>query len=627
MSKKAKTPKTAPPEEGPVGTPAPVPNYDAKRVWKSTTQYSSVSFDTHDGEHFDVLVPVKGRPSRERETQAALEYAQALRRVRTLWDSGLDAEWLAKLRENLIRTAAGYVALQLVTIASERFGEEGLIALYGDLESVVAEDRVEAVTEEVINVAAERQARALRNAYEHNQDALDEVIRQIELDAVTAVLLDFEEEHHTALETMSEEEANRLFDEALDKDLGTRRGEYAAQMSEYFAHQALDALEAGSVPLETLLEYLDITPTQGEELALPPLDLARAGLGLLTMQPAQTIDRAARGPSGWLHPPNFFPRFNDPRSPLFVEYRREGATAEALSEGVNRLNPRTADVWRLITARSLEAWPEAQDSPSFVWIDVHELAGAMGYKKHHKGGYKPEHLAEIARAIHALDSFRITLPLGTEIYKPAKAGSKQRATEELTSVRTYKVLHIDAQDEVRNLFGELWEMRYSLKPGEWIKLFPRLYAPLFRALVELPAKAGASTWAKAIGTELVYKYRQNAEKSDGIERLKVRTILDRAVLLEEATQNRNKGRIRTYFEEALDLLKAEGVCAGWEYAPEDSDRLEAVAGARGWFDVWLECRVLITTPDSIASELEATRDTARKARRQQQRRRRLSDTR
>lgn len=622
-------PKDTPAEEEQADAPPPVPHYDAARITKTPRTYTDVTITHQDGREENILVPVpQGRMSKKKVGQTALHYAHTQQRVIDAWRIDLDDEWLEKLRESLISTAAGYAAIQLVTIAGDRFGEEGLTALYGDLEAALEEDKIDALTDAAIDRATARQERAFRAAFADHTDNLNAVIRQIEYNAVTAVLLDFEEAYGDAIHDMSAEEYDRLFNAALDEHFTDLRHEYSMLASQDLARQMLEALEAGSVPLEKLLEYLDVTQPSSEAPAPTlELDLARTGLGILTMQPAQTIDRAARSPSGWLHPPNFFPRFNDPRSPLFVEYRREGVTAEALSEGVNRLNPRTADVWRLITARSLEAWPDAQDSPSFVWIDVHELASAMGYKKHHKGGYKPEHLAEIARAIHALDAFRITLPLGTTVYKPAKAGSKQRATEELEGVRTYKVLHIDAQDEVRNLFGELWEMRYNLKPGEWIKLFPRLYAPLFRALVELPAKAGASTWAKAIGTELVYKYRQNAEKSDGVERLKVRTILDRAVLLEEATQNRNKGRIRTYFEEALDLLKAEGVCAGWEYTPEDSDRLEAVAGVRGWFDVWLECRVLITTPDSITSELEATRDTARKARRQQQRRRRLSDTR
>lgn len=403
------------------------------------------------------------------------------------------------------------------------------------------------------------------------------------------------------------------FDEAL---LNNPRTAAAVGMGDV-AQEARQApvLTGGKVTLKSIDNAPALTPRSWE--------LER--LSLLTMQPMQTIDRATRSPSGWRLGADRLPRFNDPRSPLFVEYQRDGATAEALAEGVNRLNPRTADVWRLITARSLEAWPLGQDRPPSVWLDVRELADAMGYKKHHKGGHKPEHIAEVVRAVHDLDALYINLPLGTQVYQAAKPGSKRRTPTKLEALRRLKVLLIRGNDEVRNLFGDSWPLRYKLEPGDWIELYPRSYAPLFKALVELPAKAGASTWAKAIGTELLFQYRQNTKNSSGVERLKVRTLLERAGRLEEATESRNKSRMRTYFEEALDLLKAEEVCAGWEYEPKDSDQLEAVAGARGWFAGWLECRVLITTPDNITNELQATSGAAMKAQRAQQKRR-LSDT-
>lgn len=407
---------------------------------------------------------------------------------------------------------------------------------------------------------------------------------------------------------------NLDWDEAFQRHAETLHEENLQALTweyiENIAQGTLEKWQPSKRPLEELRRdllldlRLDDPAVEGAP-ALTPLDLERTSLGILSMQPAQTIDRAARGPSGWQLSPDHLPRFTDPRNPLFVEYRRDGATAEALAEGVNRLNPRTADVWRLVTARSLEAWSPGHDSPPSVWVDVREIAAAMGYKKHHKGGYKPEQLAEVARAVHDLDAFHITLPLGTQIYEPAKAGGRRRAPQKLEAVRTHKVLHISARDELRNLFGQRYELRYELKPGDWIKHFPRTYAPLFRALVELPAKAGANTWAKAIGTELAYQYRQNARNSVRVEKLKVRTLLERAVLLEEATANRNKSRMRANFEEALDILKAEEICANWEYEPGDADALEARAGVRGWFDIWLECRVHFTAPERITEELQA----------------------
>lgn len=422
------------------------------------------------------------------------------------------------------------------------------------------------------------------------------------------------------------------FDRHLQEVTEERYTSLALAHGESIARATLEAHKPVELPITTLRQrlglnqLLEIAGTllaeheqataleypKGEALGLRP---EPADLNMLSMQPAQTIDRAARGPAGWSLDPDLLPRFTDPRSPLFVEYQLDGATAEALAEGVNRLNPRTADVWRLIAARTLEAWTEGQDVPPGIWLDVREIAAAMGYKKHHKGGYKPEHLTEVAKAVQDLNAFHITLPLGTQIYQPAAAGSKKRPPVRLEASRTYKVLTISARDEVRNMFGERYGLRYKLRLDEWIRHYPRQFAPLFKTLVELPAKAGVSTWAKAIGTEIVFQYKQNSARSTGVERLKVKTLLERSLLLEEAATSRYKGRMRDYFEGALSLLSESEppVCGGWEYDPEDSDRLEAVAGTRGWFDVWLECRVCVTVPQNVKEALQKSKEAAQAA--------------
>ena len=318
-----------------------------------------------------------------------------------------------------------------------------------------------------------------------------------------------------------------------------------------------------------------------------------------SMLPAQTVDRASRGTAGWLYPDNGPPRFEDPRNDHAVEYMRDGVSLDKLREGVMQLNPRTADVWRLVTAASLEAWLEGQLEPPAVWIDVRELVEVMGYTKHHKGGYKQEDLSRAAQALADLDSFHIVIPLGAKIYPQDPRTGKRRKTK-LAAVRTYKVLTKAATEELRDLFGNSYPMRWFIKPGEWIKSYPRHYAPLYRAIVELPAKPGRPTWAKAIGTELSYQYRQDRDRKQD-KKLKVLTLLERACLLDEAREAKNKKRIRDYFEGALDLLTDIDVCEKWEYEGSDIDRVDRVK--RGWFNVWLEAHVVVTAPAHIVEAL------------------------
>lgn len=659
MSKKAKKPKKAQPTEEKAAEkellnyePTPVEPAEANSL---QFRYSLRYEGEERAREIYITVPNEPGATWEKSKTHAFRYYDALRRAEEWVEKeGVVDDLIEGDRANswqharaINKYAAGiitnnYLRVYMARALDDEAEAEYLQELSDALEVKDADDLVDRLfrAAEVVADTVAGQWAELESGPGSLPETAREYYSSHAANLAAAAILRAEEEREENSETDWAEAFHRHLDEVTEE----RAHLLALEHGNSIARSTLEEHQPVSMPLEKLRASLGLDlllqsalegkAGQASDTAKPAeapaptleLDLDRAGLGILSMQPAQTIDRAARSPSGWLIAPDRLPRFNDPRSPLFVEYQRDGATAEALAEYVSGLNPRTADVWRLITARSLEAWQQGQDSPPSIWLDVREIAAAMGYKKHHRGGYKPEHLEEVARAIRDLDAFRLTLPLGTEIYQPAKAGSKRRAPEKLTAVRIHKVLEISTQDEVRNLFGDSWPLRYELKPGAWIKNFPRTYAPLFRALVELPAKAGASTWAKAIGTELAYQYRQNAKNSNGVEKLKVRTMLERAVLLQEASASRNKGRMRTYFEEALDTLTAENVCAGWTYEPEDSDRLEAVAGVRGWFDVWLECRVLITTPDSITSELQATSDTAKKAQREQ-RRRRLRDTR
>lgn len=123
----------------------------------------------------------------------------------------------------------------------------------------------------------------------------------------------------------------------------------------------------------------------GRERQLLRLELPQHSYSL-TMMPAQTVDRAARGGSNWnLSSDDDAPMFLDSNNAHTVAYVADDLTLEALRERVMKLNPRTADVWRLCTAAILEAWPEGQLEPPRVWIDMRDLCNALGFTKHHKG--------------------------------------------------------------------------------------------------------------------------------------------------------------------------------------------------------------------------------------------------
>jgi hypothetical protein len=347
---------------------------------------------------------------------------------------------------------------------------------------------------------------------------------------------------------------------------------------------------------ETTPEWvLEVYAIEVGDYAASDMDHIRA----LSMQPAQSVDRSLRSAAGWEIPDGGPPRFTDPRNQHIIEYVQEGLSEKKLREAVMQLNARHADVWRLITAASLEAWPEGQNSPDAVWVDVRELLDVMGYKKAKNGGYKSEHRLEAARAILNISNLRIVIPMGSGVF-PVDPNTGKRKRTQLKAQRNFSVINVTATDEFRDLFNNKYPMRWQLRPGEWIREYPRQFAKLYRSIIQLPAKPGTPSWAKAIGTELSYQYKQD-RNPDPVKTLRVETILERSMLLEEAKSTRKKDRVREYFESALDLLKDVNVCKSWEYVTSDINAVDT--GNRLWFTKWLQCRVKITAPETILAAL------------------------
>jgi hypothetical protein len=320
-------------------------------------------------------------------------------------------------------------------------------------------------------------------------------------------------------------------------------------------------------------------------------------------QAMQSVDRAVRTPDNWKFPDYDAPVFHDDSNQHVVRYQDEGVTLEQLQIEVRSLAPRTADVLRLITARSLDAWQEGHAEPPAVWVDARELCEMMGYQKAKRGGFRTEQVASVTKALVDLERLWVEIPKGTFQY-PIDPKSKKRTKTTLEASRSYRVFSVMGKDELRDLFGNRYPLRWKVRPGEWIQWYPRQFAPLLAKIVELPASGTINTWAKSLGTELTYQYRQDRSRSID-KTLTVERLLLRAGVLNEVmdwSRNRNATRARAYFEKAMDELQNLGVCERWEFHPEDFDALEA-SGNKRWFDLWLSSRIIVTAPQWLIDRL------------------------
>ncbi|NJK44465.1 MAG: hypothetical protein HC933_09415 [Pleurocapsa sp. SU_196_0] len=335
------------------------------------------------------------------------------------------------------------------------------------------------------------------------------------------------------------------------------------------------------------------TRTRIEALAQEYLRQPNATLNILTPSTAQSVDRAVRSSDGWSFDGEA-PQFLDQINRHTVEYVADGQTREAMRRSVQALNPRVADVWRLITATALEAWREDRDEPPPVWLDVIGLLEAMGFQKHHKGGYRPEHVQAAAEAIGTLCNLWVVEPMGTAIY-PENPSTRRRKKTVISAARRSAVLLKVQVDELRDLFGNTYPMRWHVRAGPWIKDYPRQFGPMLKTLVELQATGTVNVWAKALGTELTFM--QSDFQSDPADLvITVQGVLERAGLANEVetlASRRNSVRAREYFERALDLLGRLKLFSAWQYVSEDSLGFERAPRTQK-YELWLRMRVQFT---------------------------------
>ena len=324
----------------------------------------------------------------------------------------------------------------------------------------------------------------------------------------------------------------------------------------------------------------------------------------LSNEASQVIERAMRG-KGWTHN-----RFQDAEHPtLGVEYRGEGLSEEANVERVRRLDPRMGDIARFFLAKALEkelGVGETKGRFIDVTVGLNEIARALGYRPHPKGGMRADDLVKTHDAISDLESlYLVRLPDGSQrlqVGRPVvgKDGRPLRPP----GVRLFALMRTDVVDEQvpseRVVGGRRLTNVFTFVLGDWAREYQRNYAPIFRNIIELPANTAVNVWVKQFTMELAFMFVGGREL--GALRLRVEDLLRRASVLDEVEKLRSRRRVSEAlrrFEEVLDAMRALGVHDGWAYTPESAGRLAQAEGRKWLFDVWLAAEVDIQPPAQL----------------------------
>ncbi|PYE50579.1 hypothetical protein [Deinococcus yavapaiensis] len=316
---------------------------------------------------------------------------------------------------------------------------------------------------------------------------------------------------------------------------------------------------------------------------------------VLANTPSQEIDRATRGSDAWNTDTLAYER-----SGVLITYGEDGVPIDVARAELSEMDPRTSDVWRLLVAKTLESGTD--DELVAITVQPGELALAMGFKKHPKGGVRGEDLVKCADAMTRLERLwlRVTVDVTPGTMLPDMPGERVASLETET-----KVIHVIRRGSARTVDGRRIPRYWQVALGSWAKVWPKAFAPLFRSLVELPANNATSVWAKQIGAELAFLWGLRARSGEA-QRVTVRELLSNAMLLADVEKLRARGELSVAverFARTLDSLLERGVHAGWSYDKSDFERMTAAERTRRFFDAWLGASVIVVPPAAVLHAL------------------------
>ena len=254
------------------------------------------------------------------------------------------------------------------------------------------------------------------------------------------------------------------------------------------------------------------------------------------------------------------------------------------------------DILDIIIAKWLK---EAMYFENSIDITVDEILQARGLKKKinskgRRGGYSARQKEEILNMIDTLSYVWIKVNEMEIIQivngKRNKVKWKGESKAIVLSSRIVK-----EEDGRSNAFA--WRVR----PGD---IFAKYLFGIGRQTALLSQKALSydpyrQKWEKRLTRYFAWLWRISDTRTK--RGLLVRKLIHSAgMTLDEKRPSRTRKR----FEDALNLLRADGVISSWHY---DKEELKS-HNSRGWcWKDWLNCKVIITAPEEIVSHYEQMR--------------------
>lgn len=257
---------------------------------------------------------------------------------------------------------------------------------------------------------------------------------------------------------------------------------------------------------------------------------------------------------------------------------------------VDSLSDAHADIFDYILAKMFAGMAAGtRDLYGDFTVTPQEIYDALGYQKHHKGGYKREFIREIVEKVEAMRRLQLQA-----------AVKEAQNKNDVTYVHSVGLIAISETLTQVHTSGERHVVAWNLRPGNWareLESVSKQYAVTMQGILKLHGKRDKN--AKRIGRYLLSQYRILANKRRAPMVRKVRTILENSGIdLPTRNQARFRDQITRAFDTLTDTEQMRGpvCCMSWKYQkPIDWS-------AADWYVRWLDSNIEIVIPDAIMQD-------------------------
>jgi len=246
-----------------------------------------------------------------------------------------------------------------------------------------------------------------------------------------------------------------------------------------------------------------------------------------------------------------------------------------------------------------------RDRRTFAVVTVDEYCQARGWKKHHKGGYKPAHKAKARDEMMALN----------------KVWVRHRVPDHLVTSDGTRYVEGPLMTVERGFNDKLGQntTTFRVSPGSWADDYlednPNCIALVLENVLRIDTRKTVGQLAQRLGLYMALQWRTKFLNNNGGQAHRVKTLLNAVGIDPETVTNREeRRRIRAYLtgeSGALDQLQGvEGIGtrdeAGvlvddWHYKNEEA----SVPDADVSWGAWLDWTIIIPAPREVMDFYEA----------------------